>query len=90
MSENTQQLTIRGKPMSYEKVKRRLSYKLPVTLRYGFAIGFFVGFFIAMGTRKPSHLIKTMIMGTFLFGFGTCYEEFSFILKHNYLEYTRK
>lgn len=78
------------KKESYEKVCRRLKYKLPVTLRYGFAIGFFFGFCFSMVSRKPSHLIKSMIYGTVLFGFGTCYSEFSYILQHKYSKFMNK
>lgn len=63
------------------KVKRQISYKLPVTLRYGFYLGFFFGLPIAMKTHKPSTLIKAIIFGTLGFGFGTCYQEFSQLIK---------
>ena len=59
-----------------ERVTKRLSYKLPVTLRYGFAIGVFVGLPLCIFRQKPSLLIKSMLYTTIVFGFGTCLGDF--------------
>ena len=59
-----------------KRVYRRLSFKMPVTFRYGFAIGFFCGVPAAFITGRPSSLLKWTLYTTIGFGLGTCYEEF--------------
>jgi len=59
-----------------KRLYRRLSFKMPVTFRYGFVIGFVLGVPLAFFTGRPSTLLKWMIYTTIGFGMGTCYEEF--------------
>lgn len=71
---------------SLQKVYRKLSFKFPVTLRYGIAIGVIIGLPLCIFAQKPSYFLRTMLYSTFFFGFGTCYSEFWEILQLKYDE----
>ena len=67
-----------------KRIYRRLSFKMPVTFRYGFVIGFVLGVPAAFYTGRPSTLLKGMLYTTVGFGLGTCYEEFGQIVNAKY------
>lgn len=58
-----------------EYYKRKLSYKMPVTFRYGVAIGLASGLVATTYRKSLKPLWKHTLVGTLILGFGLSYQE---------------
>lgn len=68
------------------EIKKHLSYKLPITFRYGFILGVLAGFTHMLVRQKPSLFLIHGVIWTNGLGFGLCYNEFRDILRIKYME----
>lgn len=62
--------------------KRKLDYKMPVTLRYGATFGFASGFLTGLYKKSVIVMPKHTIIGTVVGGLGLCYDEFTQLWKY--------
>jgi len=58
-----------------------LSYKMPITFRYGFFAGFLAGFTLGLIKKRPSYALVCSFVTTPTIGLGLCYEEFRELAK---------
>ena len=64
--------------------KRKLSYKLPVTTRYGVAIGLASGLVATAYRKSLRPIVRHTIFYTTIIGLGLCYQEFYGIAQEYY------
>jgi hypothetical protein len=65
----------------YSKVKRKLSYKMPVTFRWGLLSGFVFGCLHAMVAKKRKYMVTHTLGLGFGAGLGLCYNDFYEIMR---------
>ena len=65
--------------------KRKLGYKMPITLRYGATFGFASGFLVGLYKKSVVVMAKHTLIGTVVGGIGLCYNELSQIAKYTQL-----
>jgi len=73
-----------------EYYKRKLSYKMPVTFRYGVTLGFGSGFLVGLYKKSIIVMPKHALIGAVVLGFGLCYHEFYELSRYYYLRDTKK
>lgn len=65
-----------SKSIEYDKVKRKLKYKMPVTFRWGAYIGFILGCAHTLIGKNNRYLWMHPLIFTPSIGFGLCYNDF--------------
>jgi len=70
--------------------KRKLSYKMPVTFRYGATIGLGTGFVYGIYKKSISVMVKHTLVGAAICGLGLCYHEFYELSRNYYLLNNKK
>ena len=76
----------KGSQERIDEIKKHLTYKMPITFRYGFILGVLAGFTHMVVRQKPSLFLIHGFVWTNGLGIGLCYKEFSDILKIKFLE----
>ena len=64
--------------------RRKLSYKMPVTLRYGVAIGLASGLVATTYRKSLRPLWRHTVVATAVIGLGLCYQELTGIAEEYY------
>ncbi|KAL4511671.1 hypothetical protein ABPG72_012516 [Tetrahymena utriculariae] len=60
----------------WEKLMRKMSYKMPQTFKYSFVLFLGLGFIVAIGAKKASRFFIYPMIGTPVLGLGLCYNDF--------------
>lgn len=65
-----------SKEEQYARVKRKLSYKMPVTFRWSLLSGFLIGVVRSLYSRKRNYMLSHTLGFGVAGGLGLCYNDF--------------